>query len=178
MSLDFGPLKTLFESEDITEIMVNAWNKIFVEHKGILVETSAKFVDQRQFDELIYVILGFDKKKLSSTYTFNGILSTGDRYNITLPPLSFKGPTLTIRKFSSRSLTLEDLVQSQFLSEKASQFLKAAIISRLSIVVSGGTGSGKTSLLSTLGSLIPKNERIVTIEDVGELKINVTTQPQ
>ena len=73
MSIDYGPLKTLFQSEDITEIMVNAWNKVFVEHKGMLVETSAKFVDQRQFEELIYAILSLDKKNLISTY-FPGII--------------------------------------------------------------------------------------------------------
>ncbi len=172
MSLDFGPLKTFFESDDITEIMVNSWNKIFVEHRGLLVETSAKFVDQRQFEELVYSILSSDKKKLTASLSFDGILTTGDRYNITLPPLSVKGPALTIRKLSSRVLTLEDLVLSQFLSEKAAQFLKVAVESRLSLVVSGGTGSGKTSLLNTLGSLIPKSERIITIEDVNELNIN------
>ena len=124
MSLDYGPLKTLFESEDISEIMVNCWNKIFVEHRGMLVETSAKFVDQRQFNELIYAILSLDKKNLNSSFSFDGLLSTGDRYNITLPPLSLKGPTLTIRKLSSRILALEDLVQSQFMSEKAAQFAR------------------------------------------------------
>jgi pilus assembly protein CpaF len=172
MKIDFGPLKTLFESESISEIMINSWNKIFVEHKGMLVETTARFVDQRQFEELIYSILNFDKKNVTSGFNFDGILPSGDRYNIALPPMSIKGPILTIRKFSVKNYSLENLVSSSFLSEKAANFLKAAVNARLSLVISGGTGSGKTSLLNTLGSMILPSERIVSIEDVAELRLN------
>ena len=118
MKLDYGPLRTLFESDDISEIMINSWNKIFVEHKGLLVETSAKFVDQRQFEEFIYNVLALDKKKIESAYSFDGVLPSGERYNITLPPSSAKGPTLTIRKFLAQNFSLEDLVQKQFLSDQ------------------------------------------------------------
>jgi pilus assembly protein CpaF len=172
MALDFGPLKTLIDSEDITEIMINAWNKVYVEHKGLLVETSAKFVDQRQFDELIFLILSEDKKNLKSSLCFDGMLKNGYRYNITLPPMSPKGPSLTIRKFSSKVFSFEDLVSSDFLSEKAAKFITAAVHARLSFVISGGTGSGKTSFLGALGSIIPYDERIVSIEDVPELRLN------
>lgn len=172
MKLDYGPLKSLFDSDDISEIMINSWNKIFVEHKGLLVETSVRFVDQRQFEELIYNILSFDKKKFDSAYSFDGLLPTGERYNITLPPLSSKGPTLTIRKFLAQAFSLEELVQRQFTSDKAALFLKAAVANRLSIVISGGTGSGKTSFLNTLSASIPATERIVSIEDVAELRFN------
>jgi len=172
MKLDYGPLRTLFESDDISEIMINSWNKIFVEHKGLLVETSAKFVDQRQFEEFIYNVLALDKKKIESAYSFDGVLPSGERYNITLPPLSAKGPTLTIRKFLAQNFSLEDLVQKQFLSDKAALFLKAAVSNRLSLVISGGTGSGKTSFLNTLSATIPVTERIVSIEDVAELRFN------
>ncbi len=172
MKVDYGPLKTLLESEDISEVMINSWNQVFVEHKGMLVETSVRFVDERQLNELIYSILSFDNKNLKSALCFDGILPSGYRYNITLPPMSPKGPTCTIRKFSVKTLNLADLEKSKFLTEKASHFLKAAVQGRLSIVVSGGTGSGKTSLLNTLGSLISPDERIVTIEDVAELKFN------
>lgn len=172
MPIDFRPITTLLESEDISEVMINSFNRIFVEHKGMLVETSVKFVDQRQFEELLFSILSYDKKNLSAGYWFDGVLPSGYRYNITLPPMSPNGPTLTIRKFAARCLSLEDLVKSKFLTEKASQFLKAAIERRLSIVISGGTGSGKTSFLNTLGSLISPDERIVSIEDVTELKLN------
>jgi pilus assembly protein CpaF len=172
MAVDFGPLKTLIESEDITEIMINAHNKVYVEHKGLLVETSAKFVDQRQFDELIFAILSEDKKNIKNNLFFDGVLKNGFRYNITLPPVSPKGPSLTIRKFKSKVFSLADLVACDFISDKASRFIKAAVNSRLSFVISGGTGSGKTSFLGALSSIIPFDERIVTIEDVPELKIN------
>ena len=172
MAVDFGPLKTLIDSEDITEVMINSWNKIYVEHKGLLVETSAKFVDQRQFDELIYTILSDDKKNLKNSYCFDGVLSNGFRYNITLPPMSPRGPSLTIRKFSAKVFTLDELVASDFLSDKAAKFLKACIQGRLSLVISGGTGTGKTSFLGCLASLISYDERIVSIEDVAELRLN------
>ncbi|MBC7742706.1 MAG: CpaF family protein [Bdellovibrionaceae bacterium] len=172
MQIDYGPLKTLLETEDITEVMVNSWNKVFVEHRGMLVETSVRFVDTRQLEELIYSLLSFDKKNINTARCFDGVLSSGYRYNITLPPMSPKGPTLTIRKFNVKNFLLEDLVKSNFITEKASHFLKAAIEGRLSIVISGGTGSGKTSFLNTLGSLISPDQRIVSIEDVAELKLN------
>jgi pilus assembly protein CpaF len=172
MQIDYGPIKTLLETEEITEVMINSWNKVFVEHRGMLVETSVRFVDERQLDELIFSLLNFDKKNINSARYFDGVLPSGYRYNITLPPMSPKGPTLTIRKFNVKNFLLEDLVKSNFITEKVSHFLKAAIESRLSIVISGGTGSGKTSFLNTLGSLISPDERIVSIEDVAELKLN------
>lgn len=173
MALDFGPLKTLIESEDISEIMINSWNKVYVEHRGLLVETSARFVDQRQFEELIYSLLSEDKKDITSKLNFDGVIQPlGYRYNITLPPMSPKGPSLTIRKFSVKNYTLENLIASDFLTDKVSKFLKAAVQARLSMVISGGTGSGKTSFLNTLGSLISHEERIVSIEDVAELRLN------
>lgn len=173
MAFDFGPLKTLIQSEDISEIMINSWNKIFVEHRGILVETAAKFVDQRQFEELIYAILSDESKDINGKYCFDGMIKPlGYRYNITLPPMSPKGPSLTIRKFLSKNLTLENLVAGDFMSDQASKFIRAALISRLNLVISGGTGSGKTSFLNTLGSMISHEERVVSIEDVAELRIN------
>lgn len=173
MALDFGPLKTLIESDDITEVMVNSWNKIYVEHRGLLVETAARFVDQRQFEELIYSLLSQDNKLINGRLYFDGVINNlGYRYNITLPPMSPGGPSLTIRKFSAKTFSLEQLVASDFLSDMASKFLKAAIKARLSIVVSGGTGSGKTSFLNCLATLISHEERIVSIEDVAELRLN------
>lgn len=173
MAFDFGPLKTLIESEDISEIMINSWNKIFVEHRGLLVETSAKFVDQRQFEELIYAVLSGDNKDMAGKFFFDGMIKPlGYRYNITLPPMSPKGPSLTIRKFLSKNLTFDNLVAADFMTDAVSKFLKAAIISRLNLVISGGTGSGKTSFLNTLGALISHEERIVSIEDVAELRMN------
>ena len=172
MSINYGPLKTLLETEEITEVMVNSSSKVFVEHRGMLVETSVRFVDERELEELIFSLLSFDKKDIATARCFDGVLPSGYRYNITLPPMSPKGPTLTIRKFNVKNFSLEDLVKSNFMTEKVSHFLTAAVEGRLSIVISGGTGSGKTSFLNTLGSLISHEERIVSIEDVAELKLN------
>lgn len=172
MGLSLGPLKSLFESDDITEIMVNSWNKIYVEHKGLLVETVAKFVDQREFEELIYVILAESGKNLNQGYCFDGVLKeSGYRYNITMPPMSPKGPALTVRKFSIKNFTLAELVHSKFMTAQVSTFLKAAVEARLSVVICGGTGSGKTSFLNTLGTLISHDDRVVSIEDVAELRL-------
>lgn len=171
MAVDFGPLRTLIESEDISEVMVNSWNKIYVEHKGLLVETAARFVDQRQFDELVYSILTHDKKSFDSALFFDGILPNGFRYNITFPPMSPHGPSLTIRKFRIKNFHFDDMVHSDFISHQAAAFLEAAISARLNILISGGTGSGKTSFLNCLAGYISHDDRIVSIEDVAELRL-------
>lgn len=169
-TLNYGPLKSLLLSDDMSEIMVNSWNHVFVEHKGMLVQTAAQFIDEREYQDLIFSILVNDKKDYSNKFTFDGILPEGHRYNITLPPLTPKSATLTIRKFSVKSFSFDDLVRLNFLTDKASEFLKSAIQSRLTIVVSGGTGTGKTSFLNSLAKSIPHDQRIVSIEDTQELK--------
>ena len=169
-TLNYGPLKSLLQSDDMSEVMVNSWNKVFVEHKGMLVQTVAQFIDEREYQDLIFSILVNDKKDYSKSYSFDGILPEGHRYNITLPPLTPKSATLTIRKFSVKSFTFDDLVKLNFMSDKASDFLKSAIESRLTIVVSGGTGTGKTSFLNSMARSIPHDQRIVSIEDTQELK--------
>jgi len=170
MALNYGPLKTLLLSDDMTEVMVNSWDHVFVEHKGLIVRTAVKFIDDRAFNEFVYSILLNDKKDVKDQFYFDGTLPEGHRYHITLPPLSPKGPTLTIRKFSDKVFSLDHYAKSGFLSEKAIRFLQIAVQSRLNIVVCGGTGTGKTSLLNTLCSLIPEDQRIVSIEDTQELK--------
>ncbi|AGH96784.1 CpaF family protein [Pseudobdellovibrio exovorus] len=173
MAIDFGPIKSLMDSSDISEVMINAWSKIYAEHKGLLIATSAKFIDARQFEELLHSILAADKKDPQQGLFFDGVIHPyGYRYNITFPPMSPRGPSLTIRKFNVKNFTLQDLIKSDFISGSAAQFLHFAVQSRLSIIISGGTGSGKTSFLNTLGSMIPQSERIVSIEDVAELRLN------
>lgn len=170
--LNYGPLKSLLLSDDMSEVMVNSWDHIFVEHQGCLVRTAARFVDAREFQDLIFAILVNDKQDYNKTYAFDGILPEGHRYNITLPPLSPKGPTLTIRKFLEKNFSLDQMIASDFLSDKTARFLKLAVEARLNIVVSGGTGTGKTSFLNTLASLIPEEQRVVSIEDTQELRPN------
>ena len=167
---NYGPLRSLLDSNDMNEIMVNSWNKIFVEHKGVLVQTASRFIDARDLQDLIFAILVHDKKDINSALCFDGILPEGHRYNITLPPLTPHSPTLTIRKFAKNIFTLNDLLDLNFLTEKAAAFVKAAVEARLNIIISGGTGSGKTSFLNTLSSLIPESERVVSIEDTPELQ--------
>ncbi len=169
-TLNYGPLKSLLQSDEMSEVMVNSWNKVFVEHKGLLVQTATQFIDEREFQDLIFSILLNDKKDYSKGYSFDGTLPEGHRYNITLPPLTPKSATLTIRKFSVKSYTLQDLVRLNFMTDKAADFLKSAIESRLTIVVSGGTGTGKTSFLNSLARHIPDDQRIVSIEDTQELR--------
>ncbi len=168
--LNYGPLKSLFLSDDMSEIMVNSWDHIFVEHNGCLVRTAARFMDAREFQDLVFAILTNDKHDFSKTYSFDGILPDGHRYNITLPPLSPKGPTLTVRKFLEKNFSLDQMISSDFLSDKAARFLKLAVESRLNIIVSGGTGTGKTSFLNTVASLIPETQRVVSVEDTQELR--------
>ncbi len=168
--INYGPLKSLLLSTDMSEVMVNSWDKVFVEHKGLLVQTAAQFIDEREYQDLIFAILLTDNKDYSNKFSFDGILPQGHRYNITLPPLTPKSPTLTIRKHSVKAFTFDDLVKLNFMCDKASDFLKSAIESRLTIIVSGGTGSGKTSFLNSMAKSIPADQRIVSIEDTQELR--------
>ncbi len=171
MKIDYGPLKGLIADINITEVMVNAWDRVFVESAGIITEVQNRFVDERQWNEFIQQILHHcGRRQASEALFFDGILPEGHRFNITLPPSSMT-PTLTIRKFRNKHMTLDDLVKAGSLSDKAARFLDAAVKARLSIVVSGGTGTGKTTILNSLAACIPGNERVISIQDVPELKL-------
>lgn len=171
MKLDYGPLTALLADSSITEIMVNSPEQIFVEHKGVLVETGVRFIDERALWDFVFAVLHFENKDKSQATSFDGVLPDGSRYNIVVPPMTPKYPSITIRKFQSKRLTLQDLVNNKSLNEKAAYFLSQAVKAKMNILVSGGTGSGKTSFLQALTFEIPSEERIVTIEDVAELKI-------
>lgn len=172
MKLDYGPLKPLISDSTISEVMVNSPDKIFVEHRGVLVETGVRFADERALWDFISTVLQVDNKDRTLSCAFDGTLPDGSRYNIVLPPMTPKYPCITIRKSQGARLSLQDLVQNQSLSDKAAYFLSRAVKAKMNILVSGGTGSGKTSLLQALTLEIPKEERLVTIEDVAELKIS------
>jgi pilus assembly protein CpaF len=167
--INYGPLEALFKSADITEIMVNSWDKIFVEHKGIIVQTTLKFEDKKAFDFLIGNILDTTSGN-KNQFTFDGSLPEGFRFNVTLPPITPQSATLTIRKFATKIFTLDDLIDKNSLSDKAAIFLKEAITKKLTLVVSGGTGTGKTSFLNTFSNYISPHERVVSIEDTQELR--------
>ncbi len=169
--INYGPLTAFFKSQDITEIMVNSWSQIFVEHKGLLVKTQQQFASEKEFNYLIQSIIdGCTTNEKSFQLAYNGVLPEGYRFNITMPPLTPKGCTLTIRTFSQKIFSFDDLVSMNSITDKAAIFLKEAIQSRVTIVVSGGTGTGKTSLLNTFSLYIPESERVVSIEDTAELR--------
>ena len=171
--LGFGPLETLLANPSITEIMVNGPQHIFVEQKGHLTETSIKFDDETHLMRVIdRIIRPLGRRVDRKSPMVDARLPDGSRVNIIIPPAAIHGATMTIRKFSHKKLQIEDLIQFGSLTPQMADFLRACVVTRLNIVVAGGTGSGKTTLLNVLSNFIPDEERIVTIEDSAELQLN------
>ncbi|MGZ3552633.1 MAG: ATPase, T2SS/T4P/T4SS family [Vulcanimicrobiaceae bacterium] len=172
-ALGFGPLEDLLRDGTISEIMVNGPHKIYVERKGKLELTTKQFTDNRQLRLVIdRIIAPIGRRIDESVPMVDARLADGSRVNAIIEPLSLKGPTLTIRRFGTKRLAVDDLVRLGALNDPMVQFLSACIRSRMNIVVSGGTGSGKTTLLNILSGFIPQDERIVTIEDAAELLLD------
>ena len=173
--LGLGPLETLLQNDSITEIMVNGPRQIFIEQKGHLKLTDVHFYDNAHLMNVIERILTpLGRRVDESSPLVDARLADGSRVNIIIPPLSLVGPVVTIRKFSKKALSIQDLVNFGTLSEDMAVFLDACVRARLNILVSGGTGSGKTTTLNVLSSFIPETERIVTIEDAAELRLQQT----
>ncbi|WP_173443151.1 CpaF family protein [Selenomonas ruminantium] len=170
--LGLGPLEPLLKDNTITEIMVNGPKDIFVERNGKLLLSDTRFYDDNHLMNIIERILApLGRRVDEASPLVDARLADGSRVNIIIPPLSLIGPTVTIRKFSKNALSVENLVELETLSEKMALFLQACVKARLNILVAGGTGSGKTTTLNVLSSFIPSNERIVTIEDAAELRL-------
>jgi pilus assembly protein CpaF len=170
--LGLGPLEPLLKDPEVTEVMVNGPETIFVEKKGLLHATAVRFTDESQLRTIIdRIVAPIGRRVDESTPLCDARLADGSRVNIVLPPLALDGPTLTIRKFMNKRLGLDDLVQFGALNVPMGEFLKHGVQARKNIVVSGGTGSGKTTLLNILSGFISARERIVTIEDAAELKL-------
>lgn len=173
--LGLGPLEPLLQNDSITEIMVNGPRQIFIEQSGKLKLTDVHFYDNAHLMNIIERILTpLGRRVDESSPLVDARLADGSRVNIIIPPLSLVGPAVTIRKFSKRALSIEDLVSFGTLSEDMAMFLDACVRARLNILVSGGTGSGKTTTLNVLSSFIPATDRIVTIEDAAELRLQQT----
>ncbi len=167
-----GPLEPLLEDNEVTEIMVNNAYQVFVERKGKLELSKAKFRDDAHVLQVINRIVSTVGRRIDeSSPMVDARLSDGSRFNAIIPPLALNGPTMTIRKFSKRPFTVSDLVRFTSVSPRMMSFLDACVKGKLNIIVSGGTGSGKTTLLNVLSGYIPNDERIVTIEDAAEIQL-------
>ncbi len=167
-----GPLQPLLEDPGVSEIMVNGPQQVYVERSGRLQRTSVRFRDDKEIMELIErIVAPLGRRIDESSPMVDARLKDGSRVNAIIPPLALRGPSLTIRKFPEHALTMEDLEQIGSLSGGMVELLRAAVRGRLNIVVAGGTASGKTTLLNSLSAFIPSDERIVTIEDAAELRL-------
>jgi len=170
--LGYGPIEPLLKDDTVSEIMVNGPRQVYVERNGKLELTDITFQDDDHVMRVIdRIVSPLGRRIDESSPMVDARLPDGSRINAVIPPLSLVGPTLTIRKFARDPLTAEDLVRFGTMSEEMVTFLKACVEARLNIVVSGGTGSGKTTTLNVLSSFIPPDERIVTIENAAELQL-------
>ena len=171
--MGLGPLESLLNDDDVSEIMVNGPSHVYVERKGKLVLSDVVFKDNNHVMNIINRIVSSVGRRIDeSSPMVDARLKDGSRFNAVIPPLSLVGPSMTIRKFSRKPFTASDLIKFGSLSPKMVSFLEACVKGRMNIIVSGGTGSGKTTLLNVLSSSIPNNERIVTIEDAAEIQLN------
>jgi len=170
--LGLGPLEVYVRDPEVTEVMVNGADTIYVERHGKLYPTGTRFVDDEQLRRTIDKIVARVGRRIdeSSPYV-DARLPDGSRVNAIIPPLAIDGPALTIRKFSADPYQSEDLVTFGTLTEPVVEFLRAAVAGRVNILVSGGTGAGKTTTLNVLSSFLPEHERIITIEDAAELRL-------
>ena len=170
--MGFGPITPLLADETITEIMVNGPYSVYIERAGKIEETSIRFRDANHVRHIIDRIVSPIGRRIDDASPMvDAMLPDGSRVNAVIPPISLVGPCITIRKFAREPLTTDDLIRLGTLTPEMVEFLDGAVKARLNIVVSGGTGSGKTTTLNVLSSFIPADERIVTIEDAAELQL-------
>lgn len=168
----FGPIEPLLDDPTITEVMVNGPKNVYIEQKGRVTKTQIEFEDEAHVYRVIDRILRPLGRRVDRKWPIaDARLPDGSRVNVIIPPSAIDGPTITIRKFSKKKLTVEDLISFGSLTPQMAEFLSACVVARLNIIVSGGTGSGKTTLLNVLSNFIPDHDRIVTIEDSAELQL-------
>ncbi len=170
--LGLGPLEPLLADETVTEIMCNGPNKIFVERKGRLQRVNVAFESNEHLMRIIErIVAPLGRRIDESSPTVDARLKDGSRVNAVIPPIALCGPTLTIRKFFKKPLTIEDLIRFGSVTEESVEFMRACVVAALNVLVSGGTGTGKTTFLNVLSSFIPADDRIVTIENAAELQL-------
>src|SRR3954464_1843732 len=170
--LGYGPLEPLLRDDSVTEVMVNNFDRIYVERDGKLEKSKTTFGDNAHLLRIIDKIVSQVGRPIDeSSPMVDARLPDGSRVNAIIPPLSLRGPTLTIRKFSRDPYTIDDLINFGSVSPEAAQFLSACVRGKLNVLISGGTGTGKTTTLNALSAFVPNDERIVTIEDAAELQL-------
>ena len=168
----YGPLELLLSDEDTSEIMVNGSNLTFVERSGEIIETDIKFEDDKHLMRIINRILHPIGRRVDyDNPTADARLPDGSRVNVIIPPVAIDGPHISIRKFMQNRMSMEEVINLGTLSNYMATFLKACVVARLNIIITGNTSSGKTTMLNLLSSYIPEHERIVTIEDAVELQL-------
>jgi pilus assembly protein CpaF len=172
-SVGFGPLESLLNDTDITEILINGHDEVYIEKKGRLELTNMKFRDEAHVRHIIdRVVAPLGRRIDESSPMVDARLHDGSRVNAVIPPVSLKGTLVSIRKFRKDPLTMDELIELESLSEEMSKFLQAIVTAKMNIIISGGTGSGKTTLLNGVARSIPFNERVITIEDSAELRLD------
>ncbi len=169
----FGPLQDLLRAPTITEIMVVRTDQIYVERNGIIEKSGRRFISDKVTESIIERIVAQVGRRIDKSQPLvDARLPDGSRVNAVIPPLALFGPTLTIRKFPIQRLRMDDLIEFGTIPESAAKFLRACVIDHRSTLISGGTGSGKTTMLNVLSSFIPYKERVITIEDTAELRLH------
>lgn len=168
----FGLLDTILTDDTITEVMINGPDHIFIEQKGHLFRLDKHFESERRLEDIIQRIVGLAGREVNQANPIcDTRLSDGSRVNVVLPPIALCGPILTIRKFSKTPMTIEKLIEYESLTQDIADKLELLVKAKYNIFISGGTGSGKTTFLNALSNYIPKDERVITIEDSAELQI-------
>ncbi|MBR1758332.1 MAG: CpaF family protein [Lachnospiraceae bacterium] len=168
----FGVVQDFLEDEDISEIMINGPEHIFIERNGVLLETDRAFLSAQKLEEMVQRIAGRMNRSVNTARPIADLrLADGSRVNVVLAPVSVDGTCVTIRKFLKDSLSIEELIERKSLTKEAAEFLQTVVKARYNILISGGTGSGKTTFLNAISAFIPEEERVITIEDAAELHL-------
>ena len=168
----FGLLDSIMNDDTITEVMINGPDNVFIEQKGKLHKLDKKFESQKRLEDIIQRIVGIAGREVNQANPIcDTRLPNGSRVNVVLPPIALCGPTITIRKFSKTPMTIEKLIEYGSITKEIADKLRLLVRAKYNIFISGGTGSGKTTFLNALSNFIPKDERIITIEDSAELQI-------
>lgn len=170
--LGLGPIQSLLRNDQITEIMVNRFDSIYVEQEGKIFESQLRFSNEEHLRRTIERIVAHVGRRIDeSSPLVDARLPDGSRVNAVVPPIALDGAILTIRKFSTEPFTIDDLIALGTITEEAATFLRICVEAKFNVLISGGTGSGKTTTLNVLSSFIPDNERVITVEDAAELQL-------